>query len=145
MSGVVAFASQNVGPVFFLVRGIYNLYKALKDPFNIPRSWEVHPYDAYETKALYGEIPKSCVHSLRKGKSCLNSCAQVVSEKVREKTNGFITSFNLNNNGWGTFTHSQCDKPIRVRTYERSGGDDRQSSCSFSRMEIPASCKGVLK
>ena len=145
MSGVVAFASQNVGPVFFLVRGIYNLYKALKDPFNIPRSWEVHPYDAYETKALYGEIPKSCVRSLRKGKSCLNSCAQVVSEKVREKTNGFITSFNLNNSGWGTFTHSQCDKPIRVRTYERSGGDDRQSSCSFSRMEIPASCKGVLK
>lgn len=145
LSGVLAYGTQNVGPAFFIVRGIYNLYKALKDPFNIPRSWEVHPYDAYETKALYGEIPKSCVRDLRKGRKCLSACAEAVSDSLREKTSGFIKSFSINDSGWGSVTHSRCEQPIKVRTYERGDDNGRATSCRVSRIEIPASCKGILK
>lgn len=143
MSGVIANVTGNVGPVFFLVRGIYNLYQALKDPFNIPRSWEVHPYNAYETKALYGEIPKKCVRSLRKGKTCLNPCEEKVSEKVRETLGGFITSFDVSTYGEGYVTHSQCDGKIKTVTYERS--NENNTTCRLSRIEIPGKCKGLIK
>lgn len=145
VSGVVAHATQNVGPAFFLIRGIYNLYKALKDPFNIPRSWEVHPYDAYETKARYGEIPKSCVRNLRKGKTCLDPCAEAVSSSIREKMYGHIKKFNLNDGGWGTVSHSLCKEPIRVKTYESGSAGDRNTSCRLSKIEIPSGCREYLK
>lgn len=143
VSGVIANVTGNVGPVFFLVRGVYNLYKALKDPFNIPRSWEVHPYDAYETKALYGEIPKKCVRSLRKGKTCLNACEAKVSKKLRETIGGHIKSFNLSTYGRGSVTHSVCNEPVKVITYERS--NDNSTTCHLERMEIPGKCRGLIK
>ncbi len=145
MSGVIANVSSNVGPVFFLVRGIYNLYKALKDPHNIPRSWEVHPYNAYETKAAFGEIPKSCVRSLRKGKSCLPTCEEKVSEELRSKIGGHITSFHLNKRGKGYVTHSQCDVKISTITYLNSNSDSDRESCRLREISIPRSCRGLLK
>ena len=143
MSGVVAYATQNVGPVFFLVRGLYNLYKSLKDPYNIPRSWEVHPYDAYETKALYGEIPKSCVKNLRKGKSCLDACAEKVSNRLSEVMGGHIEKFDLSSRGTGSVKHSLCAEPIKTVTYENSNGNT--TSCRLKKIEVPSSCKGMLK
>ncbi len=145
MSGVIANVSANVGPVFFLVRGIYNLYKALKDPHNIPRSWEVHPYNAYETKAAYGEIPKSCVRSLRKGKECLPACEAQVSETLREKMGGFVSEFHLNDNGKGYVTHSQCSEKIETYTYVSRDNDRNTESCRLKKMVIPGKCKGLMK
>lgn len=143
VSGVLANVTGNVGPVFFLVRGVYNLFKALKDPFNIPRSWEVHPYDAYETKALYGEIPKKCVRSLRKGRSCLNPCEEKVSKKLREKIGGHITSFNVSDWGAGSVSHSKCKTPIKTETYKRSSDDN--PTCRLKKVVIPHECRGLIK
>lgn len=143
VSGVIANVTGNVGPAFFLIRGIYNLYKSLKDPYNIPRSWEVHPYNAYETKALYGEIPKSCVRDLRKGGSCLSACAEKVSDKLRETIGGYVKSFDLSTYGKGTVQHSQCEEPIKVITYESS--NDNSTSCRLERLEIPGKCRRLLK
>lgn len=145
MSGVIANVSSNVGPVFFLVRGLYNLYKALKDPHNIPRSWKVHPYNAYETKVAFGEIPKSCVRSLRKGKDCLPACESKVSSEVRSKIGGHISSFHLSSRGDGYVTHSQCNDKIRTNTYLSQSEDNNRESCRLRKIVIPRSCKGLLK
>ncbi|MCR9203655.1 MAG: hypothetical protein NXH75_03695, partial [Halobacteriovoraceae bacterium] len=146
VSGVLAYATQNVGPAFFLVRGIYNLYKALKDPFNIPRSWEVHPYDAYETKAYYGYLPKKCVRSLRKGKRCLDPCAEKISETLREKMIGHVKDWKISTNGnWGSVAHSHCKERIRIQSSESSFDNNRGGTCRIKKMIIPASCKEFMK
>ncbi|EQC50229.1 hypothetical protein M899_0340 [Bacteriovorax sp. BSW11_IV] len=62
--------AQNVGPIYFLVRGFVRLYKALKDPHNIPRDWEAVPSDIYDTYKKYGYIPERCVKKFRKGRAC---------------------------------------------------------------------------
>jgi len=136
ISGVVGYATQSIGPAFFLVRGIYRLYKSLKDPHNIPRSWEVNPYNAAETMARYGEIPKKCVRSLRKGKKCLDACGEKVSKVLNEHLRGHITKFKLNSSGWGSVKHSSCDQEIKLRSYSKGN-----NSCSVSKVTIPRSCK----
>ncbi|MDD0853352.1 hypothetical protein HBN50_09600 [Halobacteriovorax sp. GB3] len=62
--------SHYVGPVYFLVRAFVRLYKALKDPHNIPRDWIADPSDVYDTYKKYGYIPARCVKKFKKGKSC---------------------------------------------------------------------------
>lgn len=62
--------AQNVGPIYFLVRGFVRMYKALKDPHNIPRDWVAIPEDIYGTYKSYGYIPERCVKKFRKGREC---------------------------------------------------------------------------
>lgn len=143
ISGVVAQVTSNVGPVFFIARGIYNLFKGLSDPFNIPRSWSVHPYNALETLKLYGEIPKKCVSSLRSGGSCLNECESTVSKRVRETLGGYISKFSIDDDGQGYVLNSKCSHPIKVDAdIEYSSGRRREKYCSQVKLAIPRSCLG---
>ena len=57
----------------FLLKGLTELYKSLKDPHNIPRKWKSNPNYVLDTFRRFGEIPRKCVRKLRKGKACLGS------------------------------------------------------------------------
>jgi len=142
VSGVLAHATQNVGPVYFLVRGLYRLYKAMKDPHNIPRSWEVNPLYASETKALYGEIPKSCVRSLRKGKRCLNPCEEDISEEI-ENLPGSIINFQANKGRGSYVVHSACpNEKITFSASLRSSDSSGRGSCRVKKVYVPKACRG---
>ncbi|MCT4642678.1 MAG: hypothetical protein N4A33_10330 [Bacteriovoracaceae bacterium] len=72
-------AVSKINPVtrvgYFLARGIYRLYKNLKDPNDIPRSWDANLVNVGHSYRKKGTISKVCARKLRKGKTCLdNSC-----------------------------------------------------------------------
>ncbi len=83
-----------LGSVFFFIRGIVRLYRGLKDPLNIPRSWETRHQDVLDAYRKYGEISKSCSRKLRKLKSCLkNSCEEDLAKVLHlKKIEGQISS-----------------------------------------------------
>lgn len=147
VSGAVAYHTSNVGPTFFIFRGLYNLYQGLKDPHNIPRSWNVHPYDAAETKARFGEIPKNCIRKLIKGESCLQStCASAASDYLREKMHGYITGFTKISNNSVKVWHSLCNGQIELITsVSRDHDSNEVKSCRVRKMLIPRNCMGNYK
>lgn len=65
---------------FFMARAVIRLYKGMKDPVNVPRSWSVNPYLVKVAYDRYdGNIPESCVKKLIRGKACMRSaCEDVV-------------------------------------------------------------------
>lgn len=145
LSGSLAFLSSNVGPVYFFVRGMYRLYQGLKDPFNIPRSWDVYPQDAAETLLSFGEIPNHCIRNLRSGKSCLkNSCEQAVSDAVKRqypRLPNYFEKFEVRDSGNGKAYMRGCDQPITFRTSKHNNNDSsHEETCSVSRLQIPRNC-----
>jgi hypothetical protein len=62
-------------PLVFLLRGAVRLVKNLRDPNDIPRSWEVKTNSVYRSWRRLGSVYSSCLKSLSKGRECLgNSC-----------------------------------------------------------------------
>ncbi|WP_127717423.1 hypothetical protein [Halobacteriovorax sp. HLS] len=135
--------SAEVGPTFFLFRAVFRLYKGLKDPHNIPRSWETNPNYVSETyRRFNGSIPKSCVRSLRKGKRCLaNSCESEVAEKVTDALRGNIQSIDAPRSGTAKIKLSSCSQEIKV-TVNR---DQNGLGCRVGRVSAPSSCKSIEK
>lgn len=135
--------APTVGPSFFLFRAVFRLYKGLKDPHNIPRSWETNPNYVSETyRRFNGSIPKSCVRSLRKGKRCLaNTCETKVAEKVTDLLKGNIESVYAPDNGTATVKLSTCSKKIKVRVRRNQNG----SGCSTGKVSIPSSCSSIKR
>ena len=136
-------ASSQVGPTFFLFRAVFRLYKGLKDPDNIPRSWETNPNYVSETYRRFGGvIPKKCVKSLRKGKRCLaNSCEIKVAKKVTDSLRGTIEEISVPRFGYATVKLSTCNKKIKVNVNRSQDG----SSCGLSKVKVPSSCSSIRK
>lgn len=145
VSTSIAGVVQNIGPAFFLFRGLVRLYKALKDPFNIPRSWEANPKYVMETYRRFGEIPKFCVSSLRKGKRCLkNSCEMSVANAIEKLYKGNILSMNFSAR-YAKVKLSSCKQELKVRVY--SNYDEQgDTSCSVKKIKpLNLSCYKALK
>ncbi|PIK16103.1 hypothetical protein [Halobacteriovorax sp. JY17] len=134
--------SSEVGPTFFLFRAVFRLYKGLKDPHNIPRSWDANPNYVSETYRRFGEIPKSCVRSLIKGDRCLkDSCEESIAEKLTEELYGSIVSIKTLNGSRAQVKMSSCDKPITIRTYSNSD----TNSCRVGKYTVPSSCSSMRR
>ncbi len=137
--------SQNVGPTFFLVKAFVRLFKGLKDPLNIPRTWKADPNLVLQSYRRFGEIKKSCVRKLRKGKACLaNSCEESVAKRINENITSYIEEINLDS--WSRNAKVKvkgCSEFIEVSVNQ---SQDNTNSCSTSRkIKVPASCKGLIK
>ena len=145
VSTSVAYAAQNLGPTFFLFRGLVRLFKSLKDPFNIPRTWEANPKYVLETYRRFGDIPKNCVSSLRKGRRCLKTeCEEDVAKKVERLMNGHIMDMKMTRMGQARVKLNSCNDSVKVRVYS-DANDFFDDSCSTGRVTIPSSCKKALK
>lgn len=134
--------SSEVGPTFFLFRAVFRLYKGLKDPHNIPRSWEANPNYVSETYRRFGEVPKRCVRSLRKGKRCLaNTCESNVAEEVTDKLKGVIEKLYAPKNGTARVKLSTCSQEIKLRT----NSHNNTNGCQVGRIKVPSSCSAIIK
>ncbi|MFT6067857.1 MAG: hypothetical protein ACJAT2_001200 [Bacteriovoracaceae bacterium] len=133
--------APTVGTTFFLVKAIIRLYKGLKDPFNIPRSWEANPNYVLDSYKKFGEIPKKCVRSLRKGKMCLrNDCEENVLKALYDKADVSVKSFRQDNGNAYLKVHN-CEEEIVVDVTNSPFGD----SCRVKKIVIPESCKHLIK
>jgi len=136
-------AASATGPAFFLVRGLVRLYKALKDPHNIPRSWNANPNYVLETYKRFGEIPKRCVRSLRKGNRCLKDrCEEDVADKISDLMKGQIMSLKVPRHGKGHAKLSTCSEPVTFRVNRGSNSNSRNNNmgCGVYKVKIPSSC-----
>lgn len=128
--------SEKIGPPFFLFRGIVRLFRALKDPHNIPRSWEINPRYLLETyRKFNGKIPKNCVSSLIKGERCLSPCENKVAKKVSENIPGTITKIVKRSRWRYKVWTSKCQTPINV--VARKKEDMYQKSCFVKSISKP--------
>jgi hypothetical protein len=134
--------SSEVGPTFFLFRAVFRLYKGLKDPHNIPRSWETNPNYVSETYRRFGgEIPKGCVRSLRKGKRCLaNTCEAKVAQKVTDSLKGTIENLYAPRVGTARVKLSTCDKEVKLHINRQNN-----TGCSVGRIKVSSSCSSIVK
>ncbi len=149
-AGALTSVASATGPTFFLVRGLVRLYRALKDPHNIPRNWNTNPNHVIETYKRFGEIPKKCVRSLRKGKRCLaNSCEERVADKITDLVSGQILSLKVPRHGKGQVKVSTCSEPIKFSVYRSTTGNSGHSQnnrdCRVSKVKIPSSCQGIKR
>lgn len=73
--------NPGIRPYVFLVRGVVRLVQNLRDPHDIPKSWEVKPNSVYRSWRKHGSVYSSCKSKLIKGEECMsNSCeAKLVS------------------------------------------------------------------
>ncbi|CBW26983.1 conserved hypothetical protein [Halobacteriovorax marinus SJ] len=137
--------SSEVGPSFFLFRAIYRLYKGLKDPHNIPRSWETNPNFVSETYRRFGEIPKKCVRSLIKGERCLeNSCEENISEKLTEELHGSIERITFAGSSGALVKMSSCENLVSVRTYSNATHSNNYS-CRVGKYTVPKKCQNMRR
>ncbi len=137
--------SSEVGPSFFLFRAVFRLYRGLKDPDNIPRSWEANPNHISETYRRFGEIPKSCVSSLRKGKRCLvDSCEEKIAETLTEELSGNIERITFAGTSGALVKMSSCDKPVTVKLYRNSTSHNK-SSCRVGKYKVATKCNAIKR
>ena len=138
--------SSEVGPTFFLFRAVFRLYKGLKDPHNIPRSWEANPNYVSETYRRHGEIPKSCVRSLSKGKRCLkDSCEENIADKLTEELSGNIERITFAGTSGAIVKMSSCDNPVTVKLYRNSNHSSRDKSCRVGKYKVASKCNSIKK
>jgi len=145
--GSLSTLAPQVGPYYFAARALIRLYTGLKDPNNIPRSWEANPSYVLQTWRRFGEIPKRCVRRLRKGKRCLKDFCE---EKVADLVNATVTSpiLSIQQGAWDNHIEVKvrdCKKPLIIRG-NRSLGDSHSNLCSISqRITIPQGCEKIRR
>lgn len=128
---------------FFMARAVIRLYKGMKDPINVPRSWQVNPY---LTKISYdsngGKIPNNCVKKLISGKSCMkNSCEDTIVNAFKSK-GLFLDSLDTSESwrGRATVKVKGCkeEKIIKV-SYSRDEND--RDNCTVSSKQLTMNCE----
>lgn len=128
---------------FFMARAVIRLYKGLKDPVNVPRSWNVNPY---LTKVAYdshgGKIPNDCVRKLVNGKSCMkNSCEDSIVNTYR--SNGyFLDSINSDDTwkGVASVKIKGCKNINKIKV-SSSRDQDGNETCNLSSKNLNLKCE----
>jgi hypothetical protein len=146
VSASLAYATQNIGPSFFLFRGLVRLFKSLKDPFNIPRTWKANPRYVLETYRKFGgEIPKRCVRRLRKGKRCLqSSCEEQIAEEISNVLPGQVLKIEMDGYDTARVWTSKCDGPAEVEVNSDDDHYGDNSNCrSIERIVRKPKCQEV--
>lgn len=88
--------SPGVRPFVFLVRGVVRLIQNLRDPHDIPRSWEVKPNQVYRSWRKHGSVYSSCKGKLRKGKECMsNTCEANIASAFEEGHQKYIEDMTI--------------------------------------------------
>lgn len=102
---------------YILARGAWNLFKGLRDPFDIPRRWTLDVNDTYNTYRKYGQINKYCLKQLLKGRACLaNTCEGAVTRNLPSFLKGEVEgTFVPEKRGNALVKLSSCDAPIEVK------------------------------
>jgi hypothetical protein len=126
---------------FFMVRGIYRLYKGMKDPANIPRSWSVNPYFASASFDSHGgRIPPHCVPKLSAGETCMkNRCDERILKAYAER--GVSIDAINSTESWRRlatvrFTGCRQETVIKVSPRREADGED---SCDLPK-SAPINC-----
>lgn len=84
--------SPGIRPFVFLVRGVVRLYQNLRDPNDIPRSWEIQPNTVYRSWRRNGTVYNSCTKRLLKGKDCLPGlCETKLTKAFEENYKKYVT------------------------------------------------------
>ncbi len=136
VAGAATRFAPTVGSTFFLVKALVRLYRGLKDPFNIPRSWEANPNYVLDSYKKFGEIPKKCVRSLRKGKMCLKSkTEESILKKLYAVANVSVKGIKIDGKRALVSVHN-CDQPIKLRISVLGNAKD---------IKIPAACSEQLR
>lgn len=124
-------------PVFFLTRGIVRLVNNLKDPNDIPKSWEVDLNKVYRSYRKYGFIRKDCVNNFLDGEDCLsNSCEDNIADSFENLYQRYVSRVDI----FGNYAHvyvNGCNEPILLQKNRFSCAQQIIKKESFS---IPPSC-----
>lgn len=131
---------------FFMARAVIRLYKGMKDPVNVPRSWSVNPY---LVKAAYdsygGEIPNSCVRSLIKGRACMkNACEGAIVKSYLDR--GILldkVDASESYRGKATIKVRGCKNTNTIKVFEDMNDRDTNSSdttCRISKKSFDLKC-----
>jgi hypothetical protein len=129
---------------YILARGAWNLFKGLRDPFDIPRRWTLNVNDTYDTYRKYGEVNKYCLKQLLKGKPCLaNTCEGAVSRNINHFLKGGVeATFIPKKRGNGLVKLSSCELPIEVKLkYNRNRICKNMSQIKREDFIVPESCR----
>lgn len=148
----VARAASFINPFmrtgYFLVRGVYRLYQNLRDPNDIPRSFDVNANYASHAYRKYGVVTKSCTRKLSKGKDCLrNSCESSLVSGLSRFVKETVTATSVRSiKREAYFKVTNCDELITIKL---GGSKSRlcDSSMGLERDDIiiPSQCQNILK
>lgn len=104
---------------FYLLRGVFRFFKAMRDPVNVPRSWEVDLNNVMETYRRYGEIPKRCVRKLRRGGYCQdNRCDHAIVSAVKTHYKASVNRIDRKGSR-ALVSVNQCSRPLKLKKLKR--------------------------
>ena len=88
--------SPGIRPFVFLARGVVRLIQNLKDPNDIPKSWEVSPNSVYRSWRKHGSIYSSCKRKLLKGEECMsNRCEGKIVSSFEEAFKKYVKDIEI--------------------------------------------------
>ncbi|MES2768050.1 MAG: hypothetical protein V4596_02805 [Bdellovibrionota bacterium] len=106
MTSTAAHYAGGVGPFnplkfgAYLFRSMYRFFKGMKDPVNVPRSYNIDLNLLSNTYKQYNGIPSSCVDDIKKGKPCKeNFCRARASMALEKETDKDVKSLVINKAG----------------------------------------------
>lgn len=148
----VASAASSIEPItrsaFILIRGVYNFYKGMKDPHNIPRSWELNPNDVYDVYRRWGIVNNHCLKKLLKGEECMtNSCENSLVRNAKKLFKGNITgSYATRFRGDAYIKTTECSSPITMKMdWNRRTMCNSSYEATIADYNIPYECSNILK
>lgn len=114
---------------FFMARAVIRLYKGMKDPMNVPKSWSVNPYLAKAAYDSYGgKIPSNCVEKLIAGKSCMKTSCEDSIVNTFKNQGIYLQSVNAEDSWRGTakvkIKGCATTNTIKVSANRSEDGDD---------------------
>ena len=127
---------------FFMARSVIRLYKGMKDPINVPKSWQVNPYlTKLSFESNENKIPTNCLSKLLTGKACMkNSCEDSIVNAYKSN-DLYLESIDSTDSWLGSVqvTLKNCKKPTKVKvSYQRN--EDGSDSCYLSPKNIISQC-----
>ena len=143
LSSVLSSAIPFGRTAFFMARAMIRLYKGLKDPVNVPKSWSVNPYLVNQSLESHGgKFPNDCVNKLISGKSCMkNSCEENIINAYLDK-GVLLTSIN-SSDAWRGEAEVQlkgCSQKTKIKVnFTRDQND--QESCYVNQRNLNLECK----
>ncbi len=118
VSNTLTYFNSKLGPLFYVVRTLYSLYKGLTDFDNIPRRWDLDLNKLKTTYRRFGEIPKRCRSTLLRGENCLRDAQEKVAVELIQKNPLTILASKKYVSGY-MFKVAECKNEIRVSIDEQ--------------------------
>ncbi len=138
VSGVLSSINPVIRPIFLLLKGVVRLVENIRDPYDIPRSWEADVNKVMMAYGKDGSLSKSCVRSLRKNKHCLDTCEVKIFESIQDQFKGVIESIQIGSRQ-AKVKISTCSQSLFTQSFsKRSCKRDSKIDIKF---QIPGHCQ----